>query len=82
MVKSLPARWDTLASGRSAGEGNGYPLQYSCFEYPMEGGGLQATVQRVAKSPDMTEQIHFQFLVESLASGRLYHFKLFATMCV
>ena len=51
MVKSLPARWDTLASGRSAGEGNGYPLQYSCFENPMEGGGLQATVQRVAKNP-------------------------------
>ena len=29
-------------SGRSPGEGNGYPLQYSCLEYSMaeEPGGL------------------------------------------
>ena len=26
-------------SGRSPGEGNGNPLQYSCLENPMEGGG-------------------------------------------
>ena len=25
-------------SGRSPGEGNGKPLQYSCLEYPMDGG--------------------------------------------
>ena len=25
-------------SGRSPGEGNGNPLQYSCLENPMEGG--------------------------------------------
>ena len=25
-------------SGRSAGEGNGTPLQYSCLENPMDGG--------------------------------------------
>ena len=25
-------------SGRSAGEGNGNPLQYSCLENPMDGG--------------------------------------------
>ena len=24
-------------SGRSSGEGNGNPLQYSCLEYPMDG---------------------------------------------
>ena len=24
--------------GRSPGEGNGYPLQYSCLENPMDGG--------------------------------------------
>ena len=31
-------------SGRSPGEGNGYPLQYSCLEYPMdeESGRLQS----------------------------------------
>ena len=25
-------------SGRSSGEGNGSPLQYSCLENPMDGG--------------------------------------------
>ena len=37
-------------SGRSPGEGNGNPLQYSCLENPMDGGGWQATVHGVAKS--------------------------------
>ena len=37
-------------SGRSSGEGNGYPLQYSCLETPMDKGAWQATVHRVAKS--------------------------------
>ena len=32
-------------SGRSPGEGNGNPLQYSCLENPMgeEPGGIQST---------------------------------------
>ena len=30
-------------SGRSPGEGNGNPLQYSCLENPMNRGALQAT---------------------------------------
>jgi len=25
-------------SGRSPGEGNGHPFQYSCLEHPMDGG--------------------------------------------
>ena len=29
-------------SGRSPGEGNGKPLQYSCLENPMDRGGLQS----------------------------------------
>ena len=37
-------------SGRSLGEGNGNPLQYSCLENPMEGGAWWATVHGVAKS--------------------------------
>ena len=36
--------------GRSPGEGNGNPLQYSCQENPMDGGAWWATVHRVAKS--------------------------------
>ena len=37
-------------SGRSPGEGNGNPPQYSCLENPMDGGAWWATVRRVAKS--------------------------------
>ena len=36
--------------GRSHGEGNGNPLQYSCLENPMERGSWQATVHGVTKS--------------------------------
>ena len=39
-----------LRSGRSPGEGNGNPLQYSCLENPMDGEAQQATVHGVAKS--------------------------------
>ena len=37
-------------SGRSSGEGNGNPLQYSCLENPMDGGAQWATVHGVTKS--------------------------------
>ena len=37
-------------SGRSPGEGNGNPLQFSCLENPMDRGTWQATVHVVAKS--------------------------------
>ena len=36
-------------SGRTPGEGNGNPLQYSCLENPMDRGALQATVHGVAR---------------------------------
>ena len=39
-----------LGSGRSPGEGNGSPLQYSCLGNPMDGGAWKATVHGVAKS--------------------------------
>ena len=37
-------------SGRSAGEGNGHPLQYSCLENSMDRGAWWATVHGVTKS--------------------------------
>ena len=37
-------------SGRFPGEGNGYPLQYSCLENPVDRGAWQATVHGVMKS--------------------------------
>ena len=36
--------------GRSPGEGNGNPLQYSCLKNPMDRGAWQATVHGVTKS--------------------------------
>ena len=36
-------------SGRSPGEGNGNPLQYSCLEKPMDRGVWLATVYGVTK---------------------------------
>ena len=36
--------------GRSPGEGNGNPLQYSSLENPMDRGAWWATVHGVAKS--------------------------------
>ena len=53
VVKNLPASaGDTgliLGSGRSPGEGNGYLLQYSCLENPMDRGAWWATVHGVTK---------------------------------
>ena len=40
-------------SGRSPGEENGSPLQYSCVENPMDKGAWWATVHGVAKGSDM-----------------------------
>ena len=36
--------------GRSPGEGNGNPLQYSCQENSMDRGTWQTTIHGVAKS--------------------------------
>ena len=36
-------------SGRSFGEGNGYPVQHSCLENPTDRGARQATVHGITK---------------------------------
>ena len=36
-------------SGRSHGEGNGYPLQYSCLENSMDRGACRATVHVISE---------------------------------
>ena len=49
--------------GRSPGEGNGSPLQYSCLENPMDRGAWQATYSPWGrKESDMTERLHFHLL--------------------
>ena len=57
MVKNPPANardirgaGSTLGSGRSPGEGNDNPLQYSCLENPMDRGAWQAKVHGVTKN--------------------------------
>ena len=53
LVRNLPAVQETLDSipglGRSPGEGNGTPLQYSCLGNPMDGGAWGATVHGVTR---------------------------------
>ena len=56
-VKNLPANAGDVRDvgsipglGRSPGEGNGNPLQYSCLENPMDRGGWQAMVHGATKS--------------------------------
>ena len=41
--------------GRSPGEGNGNPLQYSCLENPAYKGAWRATVYGVAKTHDWSD---------------------------
>ena len=57
VIKNPPANAEdtgdpssTLGSGRSPGEGNANPLQYSCLGNPMDRGAWRATVHGVAKS--------------------------------
>ena len=40
--------------GRFPGEGNGYPLQYSCLETPTGRGAWRATDHQAAKSQSET----------------------------
>ena len=53
MVKNLPANsgdpGSVPGSGRSPGEGNGNPLQYSGLENSMDRGAWQDTVNGVTK---------------------------------
>ena len=61
VVKNLPANAGDLrdvglipGSGRSPGEVNGNPLQYSCPETPVDSRALRATGGRVAKSRSLS----------------------------
>ena len=54
-----------------SGEGNGTPLQYSCLENPMDGGGRWAAVHGVAEGrtrlSDLTLTFHFHALEKEMA---------------
>ena len=56
MVKNLPADAGGVSStpelGRSSGEGNGSPRQYSCLGNPMDRGAYRLQSMRVTKKLD------------------------------
>ena len=85
MVKNLPANVGDTSSipglGRSLGEGNGIPLQYSYLGNPMDRGAWWATVYEVAKESDMTAT---KRLGEDLGDmSSLYHFRGYmVSMCL
>ena len=71
VVKNLPANAGDVrdagsihGSGRFPGEGNDYPLQYSCLENSMENGACWATIHGDAKS--WTQLSDFYSLTDSL----------------
>ena len=57
--------------GRSPGEGNGNPLQYSCLENPMYGGAWWATVHGVAESRTRLSDFTHGVQVASAISKKL-----------
>ena len=56
MVNNPPADAGDMGSipgsGRSPGEGNSNPIQYSCLGNPMDRGACRAAVHGVAKESD------------------------------
>ena len=61
VVRNLPVNAGDMGSipglGRCLGEGNDYPLQYSCLKNPMDRGAWWALVHGVPKDVDRTEQL-------------------------
>ena len=57
-----------LGLGRSPRERNGYPLQYSCLENPVDREAWQTTVHRVTKSWTQLKQLsmHIRNLQDNL----------------
>ena len=58
--------------GRSLGEGNGNPLQYSCLENPVDRGVWWALVHRVAKSQKQLKQLSIHIQSTSLKTFIIY----------
>ena len=65
-------------SGRSPGEGNGNPLQYSCLENPMNGRAWWATVHGVAKSWTRLSYFTFTYCYLHFTDEKLRGFQRFS----
>ena len=59
--------------GRSPGEGDGYPFQYSCLENSMDREAQQATVHGVAKSRTRLSNFPFTFHFHALEKEMATH---------
>ena len=75
--------------GRSPGEGNGNPLQYSYLGNPLDRGAWGATVHGVAKSQTWRRDFHFHFsskLITTVGSNSIlllaYAMDVFSTDAV
>ena len=57
-VKNLPALQETRGSisgsGRSPGEGNGYPFQYSCWKNPLDRGSWWVSISKLCPGSGQT----------------------------
>ena len=65
MVKSLPANAGDVrlipGSGRSPGEGNGNPLQYSCLENSMDRGTINNHLNAIFTASHNFRMLVFPF---------------------
>ena len=65
VVKNLPANavaavdMGSIPGSRLLGGGNGNPLQYSCWDNPMDREAWQVTVQGVTKSQTRLSMNHY-----------------------
>ena len=62
----------TLGSGRSPGERNGNPFQYSCLENTMDRGAWWAMVHTVAKKSDMTQGLNIHITTTHICILYIY----------
>ena len=73
------ARVWSLGLEDSPGEGNGYPLQYSCLGNPMDRGSWQATVHGVKKSWTLLSDKHIS---KKFQSDNKSHFLFFTATSI
>ena len=75
MIKNLPANVGDMGLipelGRSPGERNGNPLQYSCQDNHVDRGAWQATVHMVAQSQTRLKQLS----THTMTSESLIHIR-------
>ena len=84
MVKNMPANAEAIrdpglipGSGRSPGEGNDNPLQYSCLENSMDRGAWRATVHGVTKGRTRLKQPSMHSCTFQASVHLVYLYKVF-----